>query len=373
MKFWNHWLNTLIIATVCMTNACGSDDTSTEVIGGSAGQGGAGGVAASAGSTGMGGETPQCERLNTDYPSDGWPACISDDGQWHLAGESAPSSQARIDSFEVIAQLLWRGGQPPSADDFLTARIEYAIDQGLDSRVQRRYDAHIMRPAEGVNCRGADHGELYPEYCVGPGRILPLITASLASGSMGERPLENAAKVEAGLLWFIYISAYKEAFTCADTVKDCDSSWAYYGGGETVNGATGFAKYVKALSNSVHADTFDALLGVRCWRDLDAGESAVNTMLHAQVLEQLDRSLDRGLALILASRIETLRALAPEQAEELNAGKSFLRILGPVSHRAFTSHNPTLAQEIAPLWSGELDDGVLEALLDALNSTFDCA
>ena len=366
-------LATFWITALCTTIACENGDRSTEAPSGTAGEIGAGGTAGSSGSGGVGGETSQCDRLDTDYPSDGWPSCISDDDQWHLAGESAPSSQARIDSFEFIAELLWRGSQPPSAEDFLNARVEYAIDQGLDSRVQRRYDAHIMRPAEGVNCRGADHGELYPEYCVGPGRILPIITASLASGSMGEQPLENAAKVEASLLWFIYISAYKEAYSCAGTVKDCDSSWAYYGGAETVDGATGFAKYVKTLSSTVHRDTFDALLGVRCWRDLDAGESAVNTTLHAQVLDQLDRSLDRGLALILAARIDLLLGLTSEQIDKKNASRAFLRILGPVSHRAFTNRNPTLAEQIAPLWEGALDDSDLQTLLNALNVTFECA
>ena len=120
---------------------------------------------------------------------------------------------ARIASFEVIADLLWRSSEAPTAQDFLNARIEYAIDQGLDSRVQRRYDAHVTRPEEGVNCRGADHGELYPDYCVGPGQIMPLLTAAFASGSLGESPLKNAAEVEAGLLWFLYISTYKEAYT----------------------------------------------------------------------------------------------------------------------------------------------------------------
>ena len=74
---------------------------------------------------------------------DNWDDCISDDGVYHLAGESAPSSIARVASFETIADLLWRADSAPSAQAFLDARIEYSIDQGLDSRVSRRYDARL--------------------------------------------------------------------------------------------------------------------------------------------------------------------------------------------------------------------------------------
>lgn len=314
-----------------------------------------------------------CEAKATDYPGESWMSCVSDNGNWNLAGESAPSSAARIASFEVIADLLWRRDSAPTADDFLNARIEYAIDNGLDSRVQRRYDAHVERPMEGINCRGEDHGSLYPTYCVGPGQILPILTEAFAAGSMGEAPLVNAAKVEAGLLWFLYVSTYKEAYTCKDTVKDCDSSWAYYGGADTVDGATGLATYVRTISEDTHAAIYNALLGVRCWRDLDQGEApdflATNSELHAQVLSQLDSTLDRGFAKILVAKIDQISGCNEAGA---TANRAFLAIAGPQIQRALEAADTDVAAEVAPLWSGELSESDLAVIRDGLTTVFNC-
>ena len=251
--------------------------------------------------------------------------------------------------------------------------MEYAIEGGLDSRVRRRYDAHIERPMEGIDCRGQDHGALHPEYCVGPGQILPMLTEAFAAGAMGETPLINAAKVEAGLLWFFYVSTYKEAYTCKDKAKDCDSAWAYYGGADTVDGATGFATYVRTVNANTHAAIFNALLAVRCWREADPGRTpdyeAVNTALHEQVLEQLDRTLDRGLAKILIHRIDQI---ADQEEESAAASRAFLRILGPQLERALTALDADTAAEIAPLWSGDLGESDLVAIRSGLTVVFNC-
>ena len=106
--------------------------------------------------------------FGSDYPGDTWPACISDDGTYHKINDSI-SSIGRIASFESIADTLWRKATPPTSEDFTNARIEYALEEGLDSRVRRRYDSHVMKPADGSSCRDATPEvlEAYPDYCVG--------------------------------------------------------------------------------------------------------------------------------------------------------------------------------------------------------------
>ena len=112
--------------------------------GGTGGSGATGGEGGSGGEGGAGGAIT-CMPAATDYPGETWEACISDDGTYHLAGDNTPSSIARIASFETIADLLWRRDTAPGAMDFLNARMEFSIDQGLESRVARRYDAHVQR------------------------------------------------------------------------------------------------------------------------------------------------------------------------------------------------------------------------------------
>ena len=41
------------------------------------------------------------------------------------------------------------------------------------------------------------------------------LNKAFADGASGNEPLANAARVEAGLLWFLYVSTYKEANSCA--------------------------------------------------------------------------------------------------------------------------------------------------------------
>ncbi len=89
-----------------------------------------------------------CQPLATDYQprvngsaDDSWPACISDDDVYHPINESI-STIARVAAFEQIAAQLWANDRLPSATDFIDARVVYAQDQGLDSRVQRRHEVH---------------------------------------------------------------------------------------------------------------------------------------------------------------------------------------------------------------------------------------
>ena len=110
--------------------------------------------------------------------------CISDAGEYQKINDSV-SSIARIASFESIADLLWRKDVVPSTSDFLMHASNTRLWKAFDSRVARRYDAHLDAP-EGVTCR--DEGEevlaMHPEYCVGPARIQP---SSSKVSPMGRR------------------------------------------------------------------------------------------------------------------------------------------------------------------------------------------
>ena len=84
----------------------------------------------------------------------------------------------------------------------------------------RRYDPRLDPPPEGEWSCGDEATYLaYPDFCVGPSTIGPLVTQAFVDGIEGKLPLENAAKIEAGLTWFLYISVLKEAETCIEKPK----------------------------------------------------------------------------------------------------------------------------------------------------------
>ncbi len=235
-----------------------------------------------------------CDAVDDDYPGQTWDACVSDDGEWVLAGEETPSSAARVAAYEAIGDLLWRNPCVPGSEDFIAAQGIYGEDGGVGSRVTKRYDAHLT-PPQDADCKADDAGERWPDYCVGPARIEPLILDAFEAGIAGEDPSGNAAKVRAGLLWFYWVSTYKEAFTCATTQRDCDSSWAYYTGAKQLEDAQlGLAGEIAQAHPQVHESVFTALLGLRCWRGLDPDATATDDALHQRALAQLDRALNRA-------------------------------------------------------------------------------
>ena len=247
-----------------------------------------------------------CEPAPTDYvpgADDSWASCVSDDGVYHRIQESISSIQ-RVRAFESIAALLFDPSDPPSADDYLTARMLYQEEEGLDSRVARRFDPRFEVP-EGTDCTQPGVPEAFPDYCVGPAILQPQILGGLNQGITTEYPLA-AARVEGALLWFLYASTIKEAFSCTTTAKDCDSSYAYYTGGETDRGGIGLAGYVAEADPAAHERTWDGLLALRCWRDLDSEESATDFALRDRAREQLDRAVTTGFARVLRQRLDAL-------------------------------------------------------------------
>ena len=309
----------------------------------------------------------ECTYPETDYPSESWEMCISDEGRYELAGTNIPSSAARVAAYEVIADLLWRNDNMTS-EDFIQAELIYGEDGGVGSRVARRYDAHLPKP-NGADCALVEAKETWPEYCVGPSMIEPMILTAFAEGNIGTNMANNAAKVKAGLLWFFYVSTYKEAYTCAGKAADCDSHWAYCNGAKQLEEVP-FALGAEILSASEEAynHLFNAHLAIRCWRDLDNAEVAEDTVLHQQVLDQLDRALDYGYALMIRAYFHTVI----NHPEPSDAILTTLSILGPPLTRAALERDPELDEESwSNTWQNLTADNV--ALLDAqLEALFAC-
>ncbi|MCA9528084.1 MAG: hypothetical protein KC549_17480, partial [Myxococcales bacterium] len=294
------------------------------------------------------------------FPGDGWEACVSDGGDWQLAGASPPGSIGRIEGFESMADLLWRAEAAPDANAFIDAQLIYIEDGGFGSRVVRRYDSHVAQP-EGIDCRDAEAALPYPDFCVGPVQMLPIINDAFDAGAMGEEPWINAARLEATFLWFLYVSTYKEANTCQTTIADCDSSWAYYGGGGQRMDPSGYGAYVRAIDPEVHSAVFDGLLAVRCWRDLDNGEQSMNAELASQAFGQLDSALDRSFALLLVDRLISAAGLEGDrQAAAIEAA----RIIGHGLDRALRAADPAAADALAAgLMANPIDFAGLAALV----------
>lgn len=300
--------------------------------------------------------------------ADGWPACISDDNAYHPINPNI-STVARVGAFEELALKLWKGNRRPSAQDYIDARVVYAQDQGLDSRLQRREDIHY--PAAPQPCSTAGIPGSFPERCVGPAKLLPILNDAFARGAGGEAPLVHAARIEAALLWFLYVSALSEATSCASKPQDCDSSWAYYSGGTTREAPLGLARYVRELGVETHQRAYDGTLAVRCWRNLDNETgTASNLPLRDRAREQLDRAMLRGLALIARQRFSELSC---SRGEVLEARWAFLQTLLPFLDRAARERDAAQAEllRVQLEASGpEAVDG--SAALRALDALFPC-
>jgi hypothetical protein len=291
--------------------------------------------------------TASCPARDGDYrpgeANDAWPACVSDDGTYHRIEESV-STIGRVAAFEAIADLLWRRDGAPSAQDFIDARIHHAQEQGLDSRVQRREDVHYPADAMGRRCADAGVPEENPERCVGPAKLLPVLNDAFARGAAGEAPRVHAARIEAALLFFLYVSSMSEWSSCRATPKDCDSCWAYYSGGTPREAPLGLARVVQGLSDEAHQRAYDALLGVRCWRNLD-NETGVATdeARHARIGEQLDRALLHGLSLVVRERF--LRHVCNAGGAR-DADRAFLGVMVPLFDRAVRERDVPLADRL---------------------------
>ena len=316
-----------------------------------------------------------CSALASDYSpgaDDDWPECVSDGGTYVQVQESI-STIGRVGGFETIADLLWRNGTP-SNDAFFAARDAYATGEGLDSRVQRREDEHyppVTDPETGETLRCRDEGvpAMDPDRCVGPARILPVLNEAFRAGIEGEELEANAARIEAALLWFLYVSSHKEGVSCATAAKDCDSAYAYYTGGQAQDGGIGLSGYVRRLSPGTHDAAWDGLLAVRCWRDIDDGEEAQDLELRDRAVSQYDRALLHGVAEIVVERLHRFR---DAEGAERDAAWAFLEVLGPVLNRENAARDADAAATLAGAWSAGADAADADALIATLRGLYPC-
>ncbi|MCB9654701.1 MAG: hypothetical protein H6729_11285 [Deltaproteobacteria bacterium] len=300
--------------------------------------------------------------------SDTWPACISDDNVYHVINPSI-STVARVAAFEEIGKMLWVNNRRPSEQDFIDARVLYAQDQGLDSRVQRREDVHFAAAPEP--CSTAGIPDQYADRCVGPAKLLPILNDAFARGAQGDNPTVQAARIEAALLWFLYVSVLSEVNSCATKPQDCDSSWAYYAGGTPRDAPLGLARAMNDLTSAAHDRAYDGVLAVRCWRNLDNETgTATNLTLRDRALAQLDRAMLRGMALIVRQRVTELEC---SQGDVLAARWAFLTTLGPLLDREARARGSSEADVIASELSAASPSGVdVERTVDAIDTLFPC-
>ena len=370
-----HITSAALAASALLLAACEEDDPKTTPVAGttptagtSAGTAAGTDAGTTAGVEGGAMVPVMCEPAATDYPGAAWGMCVSDGGDYVLAGTSTPSSAARTAAFERIADLLWRN-PAMTPEDFVQAELIYAEPEGLQSRVARRYDQHVAKP-EGADCALAEAPMMWPDYCVGPAAIDPLIGAAFAAGNQGQDMAANARRVRAGVLWFLYVSSYKEASTCVSKAADCDSHWAYTNGGkQRGEEPLALGAWVKEGSPAAYEALFTAHLAVRCWRDLDSAETATNAELMGYALAQLDRALDHGYALGLIKELDALAGLAGDEAAARRAG---LEVLGLAFTRAMTAAAPsTDAAAWAAAWAA-LGAAEIESLRAQLMAAFPC-
>lgn len=332
-----------------------------------------------------------CGPLESDYQPRStmmshatWPACRSDNNMFRAFTADEITSIARTTDFELLnanpnpirdmsgtevapahPMPLFDATRDPSADEFRAAAAYYAsnsVMSGLVERFARRPDEHFAQPAGAVTnattgeyddhwCNTEANWMSARDYCVGPASLRPVMNAALTAGAMGGMGTPNrvhAARMEAALLWLYWASVYKESLSCLQDVADCDSSWGYYSAGVQRNEAMQktLARYVVALEPETHQRIWDALLAVHCWRELDGGlmsmpPVAADRAMRERARDQLDRALNRGMMLIIASR---LRAFASSSATDSNAAAAhmgFIGVAGPLVARALETWIPT--------------------------------
>jgi hypothetical protein len=310
------------------------------------------------------------DATSNNSATDAWPACISDENTYSPIDPNI-STVARVAAFEEIAAKLWKDGKVPSKEDFVAAYDVYTQPEGLGSRVQRREDVHYPPAPNGGRCRDEGVPETAPDRCVGPAKLLPIIKDAFERGAAGESPRVHAARIEAALLWFLYVSPLSEVTSCATTPKDCDSAWAYYTGGTARAEPLGLSRYVRELGRETHERAYDAALAVRCWRNLDNETgTATNTELQQRALRQYDTALIRGTSLILRQRLTELTC---GNEEGTKARMAFINTLGPLFDRAVRERAPERADELkAEVTKTNAEDVDVFAATSVLDDVFPC-
>ena len=338
---------------------------------------------------------PVCGPRATDYqPRTGatqrplWSTCRSDSNRFQPFTPDQISSIRRSADFDLInanpepirdargnvvapahPMPLFDPNRDPSTQEFTAVAAYYAsaaVESGLVERFARRPDEHYPQPAGAViNAATDEYDDRWcgmesnwmaaRDYCVGPASLRPVMNAALAAGAMGTPGAPSrvyAARMEASLLYLIWASVYKESLSCLQDVSDCDSAWGYYTVGVERDGAAqqALARYVRALDVETHQRIWDGLLAVHCWREIDGGLQAMppvaaDRALRERAREQLDRALNRALAVIVNSRLRGIATALGETDTARRAAalshQAFLGVVGPLLARALETWVPT--------------------------------
>ncbi|MBX7078015.1 MAG: hypothetical protein K1X88_02440 [Nannocystaceae bacterium] len=386
------WIPITTTLTTILLAGCPADDGETGDDAGSSG-----GESADSGDTTAGCEPMSvnvgapdeaaCSPQASDFTPGGddmWPACVADSGEWTAVLEDPPGSAARVDAYEMIQTLLL--GHTPTADDFLNARTQYALEEGLESRLQRREDLHY--PAidaadqdPGVEfdkqCTVAGNVEKYPDRCAGPSKIAPIINDAFAAGMTGEGdPNVHAARIDAAIQWFLFVSAYKEAASCVQLPEDCDAHKGYYDGANPRATPEGLGKHIRAISPMAHDAIIDGMLGIRCWRDLypdqvvweDFGAEGQAAFQNAH--EQLDNALHYGWARLVRQHLEDHPMACGSEAD---ASWAWIQVAGPVLDREAGERDSGQAATLSALWANTAPTVAdLEGAIAAIDALFPC-
>lgn len=323
------------------------------------------------------GDLASCKCSVDDYAprfnasnNDTWPACVSDAGLWVLKGTDVPAAAARTVAFDTIAGKLWNKATAPMAADFMSARDDYAILQGIGSRVARRQDVHYpeLVGTDKFGCTDATIAGQNPDRCAGPARLKPIVDQAFVDGLAGTKPRVQAARLEAALQWFFYLSVTSEIWTCSfDDLADCDSAWAYLNGSKAREAPIGLGATIRQLHPETYDRIFDGLLAERCWRDLDPGLPMKCDAWYQRALNQTDRPLTRGMALLLKQRISKVPTLVGEEQE---AALVYINLLGGFLDRAARAVDPQKADQLktqtAATTAAGLNATQAQALIDSL-------
>lgn len=298
------------------------------------------------------GALSSCKCSNDDYAprfngskNDTWPACVSDGNAYVLLGTSTPGASARTLAFVSMGTKLWKNTAIPSAADMTAARDEYAVANGIGSRVARRQDIHYPE-VPGSNkfaCNDLTLAAMYPDRCAGPGKLKPIIDDAFTKGIAGTKPIVQSARIEAALLWFFYLSSLSEIWTSSfDNAPDVDSFWGYLSGTERSK-PIGLAQYFQQLDQETYDRAFDAVLAARCWRDLDKDLPSTCSLFYQRAANQADKAFTRGMALILRDRMTKIPTLTGEAQE---AAIVFVNIIGGLLDRAARAVDPAKADQL---------------------------
>lgn len=277
-----------------------------------------------------------------------WETCVADI-KTYTPFETSISTAARVSAFESIGERLWNN-DTLTQDDFVQSNLTYVEAEGLDSRLSRREDEHypaIVEGGETVACNSSEGvATSNPDRCVGPAKIRPIVLDGLTDGAMSmdmDAQRIASTQVEASLLWFLYVSTYKEANTCTQKKKDCDSSYAYYSGAQPEEMGIGLAGYLLREVPEAHAAVWDGLLELRCWRQVDDTDTAQNLALRDEVIARMDKALLFGISRLVTARLTQIQTA---DGGNIPAEWAWLQIMGPVLVREATARDATKGAEL---------------------------